>query len=421
MTATGSIPQLRPALRPEIRIGPALLHGPDTVHLLQDPVTRHCYEVGAREHFVIARLDGTRRLAAIGEEYAQAFGRRMGEDSWRQLLGLLSGRSLLSGAPEAPVGHAGPAQVEDQDAAAPTVTGWRRARRGTVGLTDPAALLLMWHRRLRPALSWYALAPLLILVVAMEGVLATHGGRLVHQAFALRAQPELIMLDMFLLWVSLGLHELAHGLASTHFGAHPTQIGVTWRLPWVFLYCRVDDVLLLPSRRQRMAIASAGVLTNLAFLLPAFALWTLAPAGSVLESLAAFLLLLGSVGALANLLPFFRLDGQLLLSHALNVLDLPGSSWGYVRARAGGRATASRRYPRWARTVYCTYAQSQVGFIAAVLATLVLGAQAVLLPGLGERLWLAPVVAALFAAGVLPARAMTTRRTAHRRQEMTPS
>jgi putative peptide zinc metalloprotease protein len=434
MTMTGSLLEQRPALRPEIRIGPALLRGPATVYLLKDPVAERCYEVGAREHFVIARLDGTRSLAVIGEDYARTFGRTLGEGSWRQLVGLLHGRSLLAGGP-APTAPDTAAAGEAGGNEATPAGGWRAARQGKVSLANPAALLDRWHRRVRLAFSAYVVVPLLILVVAMEVILAAHPGALLHQALALRGQPELIMLDMLLLWVSLGLHEVAHGVTSTHFGGHPSEIGVRWRLPWVFLYCRVDDVLLLPSRWRRVAIASAGVVTNLTLLLPFFALWALVPAGSVLQSLAAFMLLIGSVGALANVLPFFKLDGEMALSHSLNVLNLSAGSWGYVRALIAGlarRGPPANSYPAWARAVYAAYALAQAGFIAAVVAALAVAIQVLLIPRFGDLLWL--VVAGIggfailgaAAARLISARRTGTpptgaRRTAFRSQETPPS
>ena len=60
---TGGLLDLRPALRPGILVGPALTRGPAVVHLLKDPTTGVRMEVGAKEHFIIARLDGSRSLA----------------------------------------------------------------------------------------------------------------------------------------------------------------------------------------------------------------------------------------------------------------------------------------------------------------------------------------------------------------------
>ncbi|MFE3627822.1 peptidase M50, partial [Streptomyces goshikiensis] len=87
----------RPALRPDVLLSAPLLNGPATVHLVKDPVSGASFEIGPKEFFLVSRLDGSRSLAEIGAAYAQAFGRRLGEGNWQQLLALLGTRRLLAG------------------------------------------------------------------------------------------------------------------------------------------------------------------------------------------------------------------------------------------------------------------------------------------------------------------------------------
>ena len=93
MTAAPGDPP--PARRRDLVIGPALLSGPAAVHVIREPHTGRRYDLGAREHFVLSRLDGTSTREQIGTAYAAAFGRRLGDGAWAQLLGLFSARSLL--------------------------------------------------------------------------------------------------------------------------------------------------------------------------------------------------------------------------------------------------------------------------------------------------------------------------------------
>lgn len=65
-SGAGACLRTRPALHPEVVLGPALWCGPRTVHLVKERRTDCCYEVGAKEHFVLARLDGARTLEDIG-------------------------------------------------------------------------------------------------------------------------------------------------------------------------------------------------------------------------------------------------------------------------------------------------------------------------------------------------------------------
>ncbi|MET7615097.1 peptidase M50, partial [Streptomyces seoulensis] len=96
---TGTFLASRPRVRPDLVAGPRLVRGAARIHLLKDPRTGRRLELGPKEHFLVSRLDGSRTLEEIGGEYAGAFGARLGEAQWGQLLRLLHGRGLLDGSP----------------------------------------------------------------------------------------------------------------------------------------------------------------------------------------------------------------------------------------------------------------------------------------------------------------------------------
>ena len=81
--APGELGAYRPALRPDVLLGPARQRGPATIHRIKDPSSGSSFEIGVKEHFLIARLDGARSLDDIGEEYGRQFGRRLGEENMR--------------------------------------------------------------------------------------------------------------------------------------------------------------------------------------------------------------------------------------------------------------------------------------------------------------------------------------------------
>lgn len=100
----------RPRRAPGLVIGPAVLRGTRTVHLIKDRVSGRFFEIGPKERFIIERLDGARSLAEIGEEYARAFGRVIDEQAWGAILATLWRRAFLEapdgrrpGPPEPPV------------------------------------------------------------------------------------------------------------------------------------------------------------------------------------------------------------------------------------------------------------------------------------------------------------------------------
>ncbi|MFD8919115.1 peptidase M50 [Streptomyces sp. NPDC059569] len=362
MTATpGELLSHRPALRPGTLLSPALLHGPATVHLIKEPEGGAAFEVGAKEYFLISRLDGTRSLAEIGEEYADTFGRRLAAAHWQRLLHLLGTRSLLAGAPARPA-----------PATPPGTPFSGTPLRGTLRLVaDADATTGRLHRLLRPALRTAVLLPLTGILVAMEVLLATHLPELARDTWWLCHQPVALIAVFTLLWLSTALHELAHGVSARHYGGTVSEIGLRWRLPMAVMYCTVDNYRYLRTRWHQLAVAGAGAYANLLFLLPFLAWWAALPEGDPTRRVLSGLLLLGSLQALVNLLPLPPLDGYTMLSHTLRVSGLAPESGRYLRLCLSDRPAAAA-YPRRARVVYLSYGVGSallVLFLVAALAT----------------------------------------------------
>ncbi|MFF5445570.1 peptidase M50 [Streptomyces sp. NPDC012888] len=349
---TGPALDHRPALRPEVLLSPPLLNGPATVHLVKDPVSGAAFEIGPREHFLVSRLDGSRSLAEIGEAYGRAFGRRLDERNWQQLLGLLGARRLLAG---------GPPPTPAERPAKPWQGSWLRGSVRLVADADAATARL--HRVLRPLLRPAPVVLLMAVCAVMEVLLAARFGRLADDLGRVLREPAAVLAVATLLWLSTALHEFAHGIAARHAGGTVGEIGLRWRLPVAIMYCRVDNYRHLPRRRDQAAVAAAGAFANLLFLLPFWAAWLLLPAGGGTSRALSALLLLGSAQALVNLVPVPPLDGYALLCHVLRVTRLAPAGAAYVRLRLRDPAAAAG-YPARARRIYLGYT---LGSAAAVL------------------------------------------------------
>ncbi|MFF4001394.1 metalloprotease [Streptomyces californicus] len=416
--APGALAAYRPALRPRVLLSDPLLDGAATVHLIKDAETGSSFKVGPKEHFLIARMDGERSLAEIGEEYAGEYGRRLGDAHWKRLLGLLGAKGLLAagtdaspgpstalppgaigspGAPAAvPPGAAGsmgpsaagpgsPAAVPPGAAAsgratasgppapAPPVPEKRTLLRGSLPLVaDADATTARLHRAVGFLLAPAVLAPLLALTLAMEAVVLVRAGELLLAVRGLLANPVLLTGTAVLLWVSTALHELAHGVVARHHGGRVSEIGLRWRLPAVIMYCTVDDYLYFGTRRHRIATAAAGAVMNLIFLLPFCALWLFAPLDDATHEAFAALLLLGSVQALVMLVPLPPLDGYRIASQLAGATGLAASTGVYL-GLALRRSPEAAGYPRRARIAYPAYAGATALVLACALAAAVAG------------------------------------------------
>ncbi|TDC73729.1 metalloprotease [Streptomyces hainanensis] len=364
MTARGSsLAGLRPRLRPGVLISDPLLLGPRTVHLVKEPAGGRSFEVGPRERFLMARMDGSHTLEELGTAYAETFGKRLGDANWRQLLALLGGRGLLDGAPAPP-----------KDAAERPANG---VLRGSVRLVaDAHATAGRLHRAVGFLLAPGWQAAQLALLAGMVAVFLARLPELVDGAATVFTHPVLLLAVATALWFSTALHELAHAVAARHHGGRVGEIGLRWRLPVVIMYCVVDDYPYLGTRRQRIVVAAAGAVTNLLFLTPFCVWWLLAPAGATREALAG-LLFLGTLQALAMLVPLPPLDGYTIVGQALRATRLATSSREFL-ALAARRDPAAAAYPREARRAYLGYGLCAVLAGCLLLAALVLLVHALL-------------------------------------------
>ncbi|SCL19392.1 putative peptide zinc metalloprotease protein [Micromonospora pallida] len=354
----------RPRLRPGIVLGPGQWRGEKLVHHVKDPETGWYYRVGPREHFLLARMDGTRTLDELAAEYAEVFHRRLGPESWQQLFGMLHRRQLLDGATD-------PAELARL--AATAAESAAKAKRGPLSaripLFDPERLFDRVLPALRPVFTWWFVIPALATVLALIGYVALHLSELTAVVTGGHRPLAAILAAVVITWAIVFLHECAHGLACRHFGGRVTEIGMMWRFPIFAPYCKVDDVVLFTPRR-RVATAFAGIFVSLLALLPFAAIWLWADPG-VLRDLAATILLFGTAAASIGLVPFLRLDGYYMLSHALNLVDLRADSyqfWG--RLLRGGPRTVAGYRPR-DRVVYATYGLASLLFGVTLLVLLV--------------------------------------------------
>lgn len=349
---------------PDVVLGPGLWCGPTLTYAVKDQATGRRYQMGPREFFVLSRLDGQRTLREIGEEYARAFNRRLGDAAWTQLLGVLAGRNLLAGTDRPPVD--------------PRARGPRRGltrlgpMTGRYVFGEPSAYIARMHRRLSWLYRPVVMGPLLVALVAMDAYLALRVQVLVAGLSTLDHQPPLAMLGTLILWTATAVHELGHGLTCRHYGGDASAIGVRWFGPVVAAFCTVDDVHLFPTRRARVATAAAGAIAGQLFLLPFFALWLWLPIDRATHDALGAVLLFGVAQSLVSYLPVAPLDGYHMLAHGLNVTNLARESRRYVRTRfeAALRGRPAVRYPRWAGPVYLGYAIVWLVCFAALVAVL---------------------------------------------------
>nr|WP_243855470.1 HlyD family efflux transporter periplasmic adaptor subunit [Aquabacterium sp. A08] len=127
------------------------------------------------------------------------------------------------------------------------------------------------------------------------------------------------------------LHELGHAFTAKRMGCRVPTMGLAFLVMWPVAYTDTNETWRLTHPRQRLAVASAGILTELAIAAWATLAWGLLPEGG-LQSAAFVLATTSWVATLAiNASPFMRFDGYFILSDWLDWPNLHERSFALAR------------------------------------------------------------------------------------------
>ncbi|MCA4902487.1 MAG: HlyD family efflux transporter periplasmic adaptor subunit [Rhodocyclaceae bacterium] len=133
------------------------------------------------------------------------------------------------------------------------------------------------------------------------------------------------------------VHELAHALTATRYGVRVGHMGIALVVLWPMAYTDTGEGWKLTRARHRMAIASAGIVAELALAAWATLAWCLLPDGPLRHALFLLATTSWTWTLLVNASPFMRFDGYFILC---DWLDFPA-----LHERAGAHAR------RWLRRV----------------------------------------------------------------------
>ncbi|MEK1907705.1 MAG: site-2 protease family protein, partial [Pseudomonas sp.] len=122
------------------------------------------------------------------------------------------------------------------------------------------------------------------------------------------------------LMVAKTLHELGHALVATRLGLKVAHMGIAFVVMWPMLYTDTGESWKLRSSRQRLSIAAAGIITELALAGLATLGWALCEPGMLRNALLYLATTSWILSLALNLSPFMRFDGYFILS---DLLDFP--------------------------------------------------------------------------------------------------
>jgi putative peptide zinc metalloprotease protein len=329
MDATGCLPL--PPVRDDLRLSqaaPAATGEP--AWMIQDPVVNRFYRIGWLEFECLVRWGSTARevAARVARETALA----TDEADVEALRRFLESHHLLRPGVEAVRRMAAASEGSPWLA-------WRWWLHHYLFFRIPLIRPERALRWLAARLAWL-FAPWVAWVVAMATLLGLV--MVAHQWDGFRAavadafSAEGILGFAGALIVGKTLHELGHAVVATRLGLRVAHMGVAFVVMWPMLYTDTSEAWKLPSARQRLAVASAGIVTELALAGLATLGWALCEPGALRSGLL-YLATTGWVLSVTlNASPFTRFDGYFILS---DLLDMPNL---HERSSALAR-TAMRR------------------------------------------------------------------------------
>ncbi len=307
---------------PGIRQDLELLSGPMVAQIgrtwrIRDPVRNRFFDMGPFEFAVLSEWSGHIGITELAQRVSESTHTVVTAEDILPLLRFLQENELFS-----------PARGEV-----------RQFLRDRSERSQPSLWKRLLHHYLFFRIPIFNPERLLNKLVVRTGWIYTRGMLLIMLMLALidvhlvfQHWPELVAhvdysftFDGFVLMGAAGIfsklfHEFGHALTARRLGVRVPAMGIAVVVMYPMLYTDTSDSWRLRDKHQRLSIAAAGVMAEVACALVATLLWVITPDG-ILRSMLFSLAFVGWLISLGlNASPFFRFDGYYILS---DILDMP--------------------------------------------------------------------------------------------------
>ena len=333
----------RPRLAEQVRIGPAMVVSGKTVYYVKNELTETFVRFGPRERALMSLMDGTRTVPEIARDYSAREGTAVSTPGVYQFHGLLAARGMLT--------FDGAKRADPP----PPRSRWSMPKFAEIyfRIGDPSAALDIIEKPLRHISDKVGAFAVLLTIACCQAYVALHSSQLFDTVASIVQHPEMRVIGPFLLFMYLASvpHELAHGVMCQRYGGKVQDMGVMFRYLMLSPYCRLDDLVIMHSRKARIVTVVAGVAANLLLLAPFAVLHYVLPDSNALWKTSALMLTVYNLMIIANLLPFLRLDGYILVSTCLGRPELREEATATLK-RAVGLSPAETGKPERGLLLY---------------------------------------------------------------------
>lgn len=292
--------------------------GDKETYVLEDPVRGAHYELGEAEARFFLCLVSEPDLRAAVDRLLRTTALRPAIPDILSFVQMLQAEKLAVLPAESAM-----AGAEQREMRKPPV--WKRIVTGYLFIRFPLLrpqrildAVYPWLRPLwsRPFLFLYAVLGVVGLIFTLQ-----QAELYLHTASRMFT-PRGALLFFSSLAVVKTLHEFGHALAARHQGLFVRRMGLALMVFMPILYTDVTDAWKLPSRRGRVLVGAAGILTEIGIAAVSLFLWSVLPDGPLRGIMFHFsgASILSTI--LVNLNPLMRFDGYYILMDWLRISNL---------------------------------------------------------------------------------------------------
>jgi putative peptide zinc metalloprotease protein len=308
---------LKLRLRGGVGVSRQVLRG-EVWHVLTDPISGRHHRFNDGAYRFVSRCDGHRSLDEIWTECLAEGGDAAPTQA--EAIGIVAqahSANLL-------IGNVAP------DAAALVKSQARRRRQRRNQQVNPLAFRVrLWNPdafldRTTPYVRWLAddRMRLALWLVVLGGLVhaGLHASALAHEVRTQLTTPRLLLIMWLVFPLLKAVHELAHAFTVKAHGGDVVEVGIVLMLLTPVPYVDASAATAFADKRQRVAVAAAGILVEAIAATVALAAWTMLEPGLLRDLCLAVVVVGGLSTLLVNGNPLMRFDGyHVLCEHR----DLP--------------------------------------------------------------------------------------------------
>jgi putative peptide zinc metalloprotease protein len=283
-------------------------------------------KMGAREAFLLTRLDGQSTFDEVAAGYRQKFGKHLTQGSMLSALKLFESRGLMRDS----------AQITSSSAASASGIASHQ------GLLNQK--LYFWNpdpdfSRIAHLFGWFISWPALLvwsaIIICAEWATYRNLGAIwigIDRSSGYTLGIRAITLVMIYFFATM-LHEAGHGVACKRHGGEVKEMGIMLRYFMLAAYTRIDDILLFEKRGHRIQVLLVGPLISLTVIPFALLTWLRTEPGSALHLVSIDLLIWYNAACLIQFLPFLQFDGYFILAQLIRMPELRKDAAAHVFRR----------------------------------------------------------------------------------------